>query len=382
MSMQQTVVIIGGGVAGLACAQTLHAARIPFTLVTEDIGGRITENSTHAINYGAYYITADYKHVQRLVKRRRRITIFNFAFHHPGQTYQLASLRGLRYLPQLLRFRHQLQVFRRHLRRFRQAALTEEQSALLQQDPYFWPLIQQSASDFIQQHKLTELFTDFIAEALYATDFVSIHRIQAFDLLWLVQPLITRTYEYSFNPTQVVRPFKHQILRDTVTAITPQSSGYRLMTMRHHTIEASYVVLAVPTPGMQQLLHTTDGKQPVNAYMYHLRGTPRPDYTHARYHVFEDAGRLCTIAKQTDGSYLVYASQPIDDLAELFTDDQLITSRVWKPAFNVIGKSLTKQKRDNGLYVAGEHNICTLEDSYITGVYAANQIIQQLHSHR
>lgn len=376
------ITIIGGGVAGLACAQTLHAAGVPFTLITEDIGGRIIENSTHLVNYGAYYITADYKHVQRLVKRRRRISIFNFAFHHPGKTYQLVGLRGLRYFPQLLRFRHQLHAFRKQLRRFRQAALTEEQSVLLQQDPYFWQLIQQTAADYIEQHQLTDLFRDFIAEALYATDFVSINQIQAFDLLWLAQPLITRTYEYSFNPTQAVQPFKDSILRDTVSTITQTSAGYRLMTTRHHALEATMVVLAVPTPSMQKLLQTTEGKAPVSAYMYHLRGTPKPAYTNARYHVFEDAGRLCTIAKQSDGSYLVYSTVPISDFSELFSNDQLITSRVWDPAFNVVGSSLTKQKRGKGLYVAGEHNICTLEDSYITGVYAANQIIQQFHSHR
>lgn len=376
--MDHPVVIIGGGVAGLGCAQTLQAAEIPFKLITKELGGRIIESTSQAVNYGAYYVTADYQHILPLITRGRRISILNFEFHHPGEAYSLLGLRAIRYLPQLLRLRQHLHIFRKHLRQFRQDALDEEQSVLLQRNPYLWKLVNQTATDFVHQHHLTELFRDYIAEALYSTDFISLSEGQAFEMLWLTQPLITATYEYRFDAAVVTQLFQRSIILDEVTALSPTTHGYSISTARHGTETVRHVVLAVPTPVMQTLLHTTEGKGPVTTYMYHLQGTVRPAYAKSRYQVFDDNNLLVIIAAQSDGSYLVYTKAPRNDFSELFLDYQIITKRVWDPAFNVIGPALTKQNRGNNLYVAGEHNICTLEDSYISGVYAARQIIKTL----
>ena len=66
-------VIIGGGIAGLACARRLHDSRRPFLLITEDVGGRIRTSADGAVNVGAYYVRSDYSHVNRFVDRGRRI---------------------------------------------------------------------------------------------------------------------------------------------------------------------------------------------------------------------------------------------------------------------------------------------------------------------
>ncbi len=52
-------VIIGGGISGLACARTLHAAGRPFVLVTDRLGGRMHHSEDGTMNFGAVYITAD-----------------------------------------------------------------------------------------------------------------------------------------------------------------------------------------------------------------------------------------------------------------------------------------------------------------------------------
>src|SRR5690349_9560748 len=66
-------VIIGGGVAGLACARRLHRAGREFRLITDRLGGRMYANGGATRNFGATYLTRDYRHVGRFVDRGSRI---------------------------------------------------------------------------------------------------------------------------------------------------------------------------------------------------------------------------------------------------------------------------------------------------------------------
>ena len=69
----ESVIIIGGGIAGLACARRLHDAGHSALLITENLGGRIRTSTDGAVNIGAYYVTRDYSHVNRFVDRGPRL---------------------------------------------------------------------------------------------------------------------------------------------------------------------------------------------------------------------------------------------------------------------------------------------------------------------
>ena len=63
----QETIIVGAGIAGLACARRLHDARHPFLMIAENMGGRIQRSRDGAVNLGAYYVRADYTHVRDLL---------------------------------------------------------------------------------------------------------------------------------------------------------------------------------------------------------------------------------------------------------------------------------------------------------------------------
>jgi hypothetical protein len=54
---------------------------------------------------------------------------------------------------------------------------------------------------------------------------------------------------------------------------------------------------------------------------------------------------------------------------------EVVEHHHWNPAFHLEGDALLECEQGPGLYLVGDHNVCDLEDTYITGVYAANSIL-------
>jgi transposase InsO family protein len=109
-------IIVGAGIAGLACARRLDEVQHPYLMITENVGGRIRRSGDGAVNLGAYYVRADYRHVAQLVERGRRINSLAVRRHDQAGSYTLWNHRLLLHLPQAARFLRQLRTFRSHYR--------------------------------------------------------------------------------------------------------------------------------------------------------------------------------------------------------------------------------------------------------------------------
>jgi len=106
----------------------------------------------------------------------------------------------------------------------------------------------------------------------------------------------------------------------------------------------------------------------------------RPPFARADINLFTDDSPICAIARQADGSILLCSHQEQPRLADYLTEWDIIEHRHWNPAFNLIGTTLLDCEHAPDLYLVGDHNICGLEDAYLTGLYAANQIINRHHA--
>ncbi len=108
--------------------------------------------------------------------------------------------------------------------------------------------------------------------------------------------------------------------------------------------------------------------------MFHIRGKLKDYWSDNKEELFNSKSKICIISKQQDESYLLYSKDKKINLKKYFKNYKIITKKSWTPAF-VYPKLIIETKLNNNLYIIGDHNFAGLEDAYITGLYAANQII-------
>lgn len=369
-------IIIGGGIAGMACAKYLHEAGKPFVLLSDRLGGSIVTSEDGLVNYGAYYVTEDYHHVNQFVTRGRKISQSQITFHTKQSSYTSFGRKVFGHYEQFSRYKTYLNTIRPDFLAFRKAAETMDQVEALKQFPNLYKLYSLPAKEFIETNNFREFIDDYIGQITYATAFVRADDLEAFDLLWLSFPLILNTHEFIFHPEALTAPFARSVEYDLVTDLdrtNPQQ--YKVQTQSGETILAKHVVVATPTQVAKKLLGIPQVNTPTSVHMIHVRGTLKPGWSKRTYNFFSNESRIRVIAEQANGTYLVYVHDHQFDLNEFFESHEVITTKHWDPAFNLAGNILLPSIQGPNLYLAGGHNICSLEDAFITGIFAANSII-------
>ena len=95
-----------------------------------------------------------------------------------------------------------------------------------------------------------------------------------------------------------------------------------------------------------------------------------------KYHFFSYPSNVQAIADLTDGTYLFYYKRNPPPLRHFFHNPCIIAQKTWDPAGTINGHILIDSNRGNNMYLIGDYNVAGLEESYITGLYCANQINQ------
>jgi glycine/D-amino acid oxidase-like deaminating enzyme len=368
-------IIIGAGIAGLACARHLQDAGQPFLIVSENLGGRIRRSRNGDLNLGAYYVRADYTHVNRFVELGRRLDRLAVQRHDGDSTYTYRDRRFLLHVPQVARFLVQLVRFHRRYNVLKQRTIQIGQAAAIRTDPTLWRLYRQPAEDFVEQHRLRELAHWYLEPGLHGTAFTSLHDVNAFTLLLSALPVLVPAYEFTPQFHRLVTGFTDAIVADTVTGLESHGDRYNIETETNGALTARRVVIATPTDVAGQLIGRPTTKRPVNAHMFQVAGLLRDPYRQADLHLFSESDPTLAIARQRGGTVLVSSRERHPDFDRYFIDWRLVEHRHWNPAFHLRGDDLLECEQGPGLYLIGDHNIVGLEDAYLTGLYAARQII-------
>lgn len=346
--MIHDVVVIGAGSAGLSCAHTLAEGGADYLLVSETLGGRIDYSPAEGVNFGAYFVMANYHHAAKLVTRRTWINPFSCRFHDgTGNSFATLSGNTVRRLPGFLAFAAVMARFIRHYGRFKRNCEYMSQREAMEVDPYIGRLFVQPASEFIARHHLGGVARDYVSKFSYACTGVDMDTISALDFLNVCQGLVVAIHRFEFDEKAQAARLGEHFIRGTVTGHALADGVHTVTLADGTTIKAGNVIFATPA---------------------------------AITSTFLDIGELRDIftALQDDGSYLVYSRAPEIDLSGLFTEHEVLGCKDWVKAMYVQGRAYIEQQYGDSTYVAGDHNGLGLEPAAISGVYAARQVLKKL----
>jgi len=367
-------IIIGAGISGLACANHLQKHGKDFLLISKDIGGRIRTSEDGTANYGAFFVCSDYENVLPFVTLQSRIRLSDFCFHENETAYQFYGPRLFLYLHQFMKIKQHLKQFRNALQTFRKTAEKTSQKKAIEADPLLYSLFIKDADDFVKENRLEPGTDKYLSKALYSTTFSPVSDMNAFSFLQFLLPLITPIYAFRFEKQTLTSSFQDTILIDTATDINRTADQYKIKT-NTDTFLAKNLVLATEISWSSQFASIKEMNTPVSTHMLHIRGTPKPLIARKTYQLFCHPSMVQSIADLGDGAYLFYYKDTQPPLEHYFHNPQVITHHFWDPAGRIHGHVLTESDRGKNMYLIGDYNIAGLEEAYITGMYAANQII-------
>ena len=374
--MDRKTIIVGGGMAGMACALQLLQAGQDFALITDELGGRIRYSPEAGVNYGAYFVMGNYAHARQLLTRARWINPLDVRFYNSErQHFTALSLHTLGMLGEFVRFYLALGKFSRHYEHFKKHCLTGSQQKALTADPYMAAIFQMPAAQFIREHRFERAAADYIGKFAYACTGANPEELTALDFLNVSMGLMVPIHQFKFDRQAMAEKLDDHLVIDTITDVENRGGRHFLKGKSGTTYSAENLVMATPAGVTKELLDLGEIRGASQIFVYHVKAELRPSYRTNGINLFPPASPMMLTARQFDGSYLIYGSRKEIDLNQVCERYEVLGSCVWEKAMYVYGKATMAQQYGESVYVAGDHNGLGLEPTALTGIYAANRII-------
>lgn len=370
-------VIVGGGVSGLACARRLHQQGYDFQLVTDRLGGRLYA-SADGVNFGAAYVTRDYHHICQFVTLGPAIPIRDQYFFDGSRYVTLFDLRNLGRAVGLLRLYRQIIRTRRALNRLRLQAPYRCQKELMEADPDLPELTSRPAADMVRDLGIEELNETYCGPLLYCTVYAQWQEVNVFYYCAVLFPGLVATYY--FDPRgaidRLTEGFSDRIVKQKATAIE-EFDGGGAFRVEHGDGELSCrnLVLAIPNRNAEGLFPVPGNARDLPYGALHIRGTRRPIYRPGKT-IFPRADHpVRCLWPQLNGVDIAFCATQDPDLSEYYEQYEIIDHVMWKTAVQLSGAEWRPLQPRPNLFTIGDHNVIGLEDSYLTGLFAANRIL-------
>lgn len=367
-------VIVGGGISGLACARRLSEKGRDFLLISEDIGGRILTSKDGDANLGAFFVYSDFYHFLKYVKIKNRIKLSDFCFHENNETFVFYEPILLNYSFQIVKILRLLYKFRKSFRKLRKICETISQKKAIENNSFLHALYMENAADFVKKINIEKGTNKYLSKGLYSTTFSRINEMNAFSFMELCLPVITPIYTFFFEKDKMIQPFCNDILIGHVDDIIYKNGLYKIK-INKEFIQSKNIVLATEITWSKRFARVNKINIPIRANMYYIKGKPKEIISRKSYHLFYPGSKIQAIANLKNGFFLFYYKDKTPSLDLFFNEYQIIESKNWDCVGTINGHTLIESNRGHNMYLIGDYNIAGLEDAFITGLFAANQVI-------
>jgi hypothetical protein len=363
--------IVGGGIAGLGCAQLLSRhSNHRFKLVSPDIGGRVIHGPSN-VPYGAYWIRADYWNLKPFIKRTRRLRLGHFVSDNSGNPIRLTEvvkkhrLAYCKFLMHLAMFSIFYWIFKILCKYF-------EQEKIFSKLPPYGTYYKMSAGEYVDKFGLNELEKSLFDPLCRASAISRMRELPALGLFFVMMISFLPVFEFSMDWQKMIQPFAGAIVRDRVSKLTKNSEGtWTAELASGEQITAQTVVLAIPHQEAKKLVALAPKTGAISCHFWHLRGVPRPVKEDFIFYVLDPDGADIGFVKQQDGSFLFHSRDAEVDLGKYFEDGfQIIHQATWDPAF-YMGNEIFPNIIGPQLILAGDYNTQNMDDTFLNGRHAA-----------
>ena len=374
-------VIVGAGISGLACANKLYSAGKDFVIVSKDVGGRIkVSKKDPRINFGGVYINKDYFNLMPHVDIVEIFRVRDFAFFN-GKTFKtIFSVSNLKYYPKIIRFVFLLRRFRNRLNVMRKLAENEELRTVIARDPLLKKYWEMPVTIFLKENNFEDIDYLFGQPTSGTNFFTTSSELNTFYYLFLFISMIRPSYIVDLSKTtqRLSSRFESKLILGEVVAIKKQKNGSFVISTKKMQFHASNVVVAAPYLDVKAAHPLPKPGKTTSVYTFYVRGIRKKEFSSAKGIVlhpkFHDAYLLW---RQLSGGDIIYSKVANLDLSKYYDSFTVVEKVYWKTAAHLPGKQLIPQNLDDGLYLASDYNYSLMEDAFITGLYAANQIISK-----
>ena len=379
MKHYQTI-IIGGGISGLACAKRLYEKDRDFLVITKELGGRMKWDEKTGINMGAGIIMSDNKNILKYIKIKERKThqsVKNALLcDEKCRPISTIALENVRNIPKMLKLLFFIWRMDRHAKKLMSKLPHESLRDVLEKDTFLKWAFLTPATEFVKKHGLEEISRKYVNPIINSTFYTSYENVNTFYYLGNLAPMFSKIYLPDFTGVveKLTKGFEEKILLDEVKGVNKKDGVFEVATSES-TFIADNVVFAAPEQSLRGVYDLPRAQIQQDVHRFVVKGKRKEEYSSHKVVFNPDNHHILSISNER-GYDIVSASKEDPGFDKYYDSYEILNHIHWTPA-TIIPKEITNQNPEEGVYIASDYNFSAVEYSFVSGLYAANQIIKK-----